>query len=454
MTDQAEPTQGPGTSGPGPDGAGFTYRGAEEELIVVARPEARLRARAEGVRSVAGADVSALDMFLSDEQLALEPLFGSEERLPQAAPRRRVPRRCPTSRCSTGSRRGSRAEELRARSPLAGDRHGLREAGRGAGVRPDREGRRRRGRAPPVTPDFSGRQVYLDSAPAASARVRLDAAGRHAGRRADHRHRGRWRFDHEDLLANQGGVVGGTPSATSAGATTAPRSIGEIGGDGNAFGVTGICPDAVDRADLDLRRQGLGRGRSARPPTAARRRHHPDRAAPARAALRRRERTTRTATSPSSGGRTTSPRSATPPRRGVIVVEAAGNGARDLDDADLRRAARRASRPSVDATRSTAPTATPARSSSARARRRPAPTAATTARTARGWGSPTTALVVDAQGWGREVTTTGYGDLQGGPDEDVWYTDQFSGTSSASPIVVGALGCVQGMLAGRAARRR
>jgi hypothetical protein len=34
---------------------------------------------------------------------------------------------------------------------------------------------------------------------------------------------------------------------------------------------------------------------------------------------------------------------------------------------------------------------------------------------------------VDVQGWGREVTTCGYGDLQGGNNEDFWYTDQFSG---------------------------
>ena len=51
---------------------------------------------------------------------------------------------------------------------------------------------------------------------------------------------------------------------------------------------------------------------------------------------------------------------------------------------------------------------------------------------------------LDAQGWGREVTTTAYGDLQGGSNEDLWYTDVFSGTSSASPIVVGAVGCAQG----------
>jgi subtilisin family serine protease len=51
---------------------------------------------------------------------------------------------------------------------------------------------------------------------------------------------------------------------------------------------------------------------------------------------------------------------------------------------------------------------------------------------------------LDAQGWGREVTTAGYGDLQGGA-ENIWYTDQFSGTSSASPIVVGAIACIQGI---------
>jgi len=55
------------------------------------------------------------------------------------------------------------------------------------------------------------------------------------------------------------------------------------------------------------------------------------------------------------------------------------------------------------------------------------------------------------QGWGREVTSSAYGDLQGGSNEDLWYSDVFSGTSSASPIVVGAVGCMQGGL--RAASR-
>lgn len=52
--------------------------------------------------------------------------------------------------------------------------------------------------------------------------------------------------------------------------------------------------------------------------------------------------------------------------------------------------------------------------------------------------------IVNVQGWGFHVTTLGYGDGQGGRSESVWYTLRFSGTSSASPIVTGAVACLQG----------
>jgi hypothetical protein len=52
---------------------------------------------------------------------------------------------------------------------------------------------------------------------------------------------------------------------------------------------------------------------------------------------------------------------------------------------------------------------------------------------------------VNVQGWGWHVTTCGYGDAQGGPREERWYTHRFSGTSSASPIVTGAVACLQGI---------
>jgi subtilisin family serine protease len=45
---------------------------------------------------------------------------------------------------------------------------------------------------------------------------------------------------------------------------------------------------------------------------------------------------------------------------------------------------------------------------------------------------------VDVQGWGRKVATLDYGDLQECSGVDRHYTGEFSGTSSASPIVAGA----------------
>jgi len=51
--------------------------------------------------------------------------------------------------------------------------------------------------------------------------------------------------------------------------------------------------------------------------------------------------------------------------------------------------------------------------------------------------------IVNVQAWGWHVTSCGYGDAQGGPDENRWYTLRFSGTSSASPIVTGAAACIQ-----------
>ncbi len=57
---------------------------------------------------------------------------------------------------------------------------------------------------------------------------------------------------------------------------------------------------------------------------------------------------------------------------------------------------------------------------------------------------------VDLNGWGTQVTTCGFGDLQGGPvssiPESQWYTDYYSGTSSAAPMVAGPAASLQGML--------
>lgn len=106
---------------------------------------------------------------------------------------------------------------------------------------------------------------------------------------------------------------------------------------------------------------------------------------------------------------------------GYIVVEAAGNGQQDLDDPVYQgffdRSVRDSGAIMVGATAGSA--MTPAWFTNHGTR-------------------------VDLCGWGSNVATCGYGDLQGG-DEIEWYTVSFSGTSSASPIVTGAVASLQGM---------
>lgn len=130
-------------------------------------------------------------------------------------------------------------------------------------------------------------------------------------------------------------------------------------------------------------------------------------------------------------------------RRGVVVVEAAGNGAEDLDD------------PFYDASADYFP-----EDWSNPFLRRDSGAILVGAGTPAGggFGAPRSRLDfsnygtrVDCQGWGRAVCTTGYGDLYAGSGERQWFTREFSGTSSASPIVTGVAACLQGIAKKRGA---
>jgi hypothetical protein len=297
--------------------------------------------------------------------------------------------------------------------------------------------------APPVvTPDFSAMQGYLNPAP-----VGIDAkyawtlpGGRGNGVKIIDCEWG-WRFTHEDLIQVQGGVLAGTNSTDDNHGTAV---LGEISGDRNPFGITGIAEQAwIGAVSFTTLASATAIKEAA------------DRLRPGDIILLEIHRV--------------GPKGRWLPiewwpadfdairyavGKGIIVVEAGGNGGENLDD------------PAYNTPQAGFPATwrnpfNPANPSSGAVMVGAGnPPSGTFGRTSYGgdvlvdrarcnfsnYGSR-----VDAQGWGWLVATTGYGDLQGAPpppdsNKNQWYTDEFSGTSSASPIVVGALACVQGVL--------
>ncbi|HKE57265.1 MAG TPA: S8 family serine peptidase, partial [Pyrinomonadaceae bacterium] len=302
---------------------------------------------------------------------------------------------------------------------------------------------------PAVTPDFTSRQGYLLAAPGGIDAVH--AWTLNGGRGADVQIidiEGAWRFMHEDLLQNSGGVVGGTPSTDLSWRNHGTAVIGEFGADVNGTGVTGICPDAIVRAISIFSASGSASSAAAISQAADRLRpgdimlielHRPG---PRHNFTNRNDQAGYIAVEwwPDDFDAI---RYAV--GKGVIVVEAAGNGGENFDDSLYDTPA------SGFPPGWTNPFNRSNRDSGAILVGAGAPPSGTHGREDHGPDRSRLSFSnygasIDAQGWGREVTTTGYGDLQGGTNEDLWYTDTFAGTSSASPIVVGTIGCVQGVL--------
>ena len=123
--------------------------------------------------------------------------------------------------------------------------------------------------------------------------------------------------------------------------------------------------------------------------------------------------------------------------RGIIVVEAAGNGNEDLDLPVFKHKFDRASRDSGAILVGAGAPPRPGFKDRQKL-------------DFSNYGSR-----VDVQGWGRKVTTLDYGDLQSCKGAERGYTDrhytgEFSGTSSASPIVAGAAVLVESYVRARA----
>lgn len=419
----------------------------ERELIMVGKSDASLRATKTALVSDTGVDVSAVQSVLGTAGAVATPLFGeTEERLREEATRGATHTGMEVPDLSVYYRVEAMDEDL---EDLCDALNACDEV-EGAYIKPPVEPAEEElnemtavlDDAPPTTPDYSGRQIYLNAAPAGvDARYAWTVpGGRGAGVEITDIE-GAWRFTHEDLRRNQGGVVGGTQFNSLAWRNHGTAVLGEYGGDRNTMGITGICPDARCTA---VAIGGIGSAAAIR--LAANRLHAGDiilielhRAGPRNGFQAR----------PDQAGYIAiewwpddfdAIRFAT--SRGILVVEAAGNGAESLDDPIYNQPA-----PGFPAGW-TNPFNRSNRDSGAIVVGAGAPPPGTHGRNhgpdRSRLGFSNYGAVIDAQGWGREVTTCGYGDLQGGQPEDLWYTDRFSGTSSASPIIVGTLGCMQG----------
>jgi hypothetical protein len=100
--------------------------------------------------------------------------------------------------------------------------------------------------APPTTPDFVAHQGYLGAAPAGiDAQFAWTTPGGSGARVNIIDCEWGWRFTHEDLLQNQGGVIAGTSTTALDFVNHGTAVLGEISGDRNSIGITGIAPDAT-----------------------------------------------------------------------------------------------------------------------------------------------------------------------------------------------------------------
>lgn len=279
----------------------------------------------------------------------------------------------------------------------------------------------------PPTIDFSGSQGYLDPAPGGiDAKFAWTILGGKGTSIKMIDIEGAWNFNHEDMVQNQGGLAGGTMSSSLGWRNHGTAVLGEIGGDENNFGVMGIAPQCNQRGYSIF---GTGGGSAKAIVNAANKlskgdiilielhRPGPDASGAGQDGFIALEYwqqdfdAIKYATS-----------------KGIIVIEAAGNGSRNLDATVFQNKFNRTVR--GDCGSIVVGAGAPSTGNYGPDRSR--------------LGFSNYGAIVDAQGWGRDVVTTGYGDLQGG-NENIWYTRTFSGTSSASPIVVGAVACLQGI---------
>ncbi|MFM1872361.1 MAG: hypothetical protein RL398_1783 [Planctomycetota bacterium] len=272
------------------------------------------------------------------------------------------------------------------------------------------------GDLPPVTPDYTTtHQTYRGPAPTGiDAEYARTVAGAAGGGVMMVEIEWGWNFDHEDIAKLVPSALIGPPSSNPNYNDHGVAVVGELVADADAYGMTGLVPDLGVRVATDYPASGYSVANAI---------------AVGLGALQAGDLLVLEA-------QTNTPLGLGPTEwiqadfdaifiattLGIITVEAAGNGAVDLDAPALGGVFQRSVRDSgailVGATNGQALARAPFSS----------------------FGS-----IVDANGWGYFVATTGYGNLSTvGGDPRQRYTDSFSGTSSATPMVAAAVAALRG----------
>lgn len=427
-----------------------TQRKTKRQLVFMVRRKIGLHIQPTGFFPLRAPFVAALQDFVTTAGISVRPLFGVDERrlrselasMPSTAPR--VP---DLSTYYTVDTSDERLEEI-------ADRLRAMDMVDAAYVKPPvalpvlNTMTPKAAVSPVTTPDFVPRQLYLKPAPDgvdAEYAWKIPGSTGTSTRIIDVE--GEWRFSHEDLARNKGGVVGGAAPNDQGWRNHGTAVIGVFAGDRNTFGITGICSDAqVSAVSIFPNEESAPAIRLA----ANRLRpgdillvelHRPG------PRYNYEDRDDQLGFIPVEWWPDDFDAIRYATSRGIVVVEAGGNGAENLDDALYETPQNGFSKDWTN------PLNRKNRDSGAILVGAGAPPPNSHGRS---WGPDRSRLdfsnygtCIDVQGWGREVTSCGYGDLQGGSSEDIWYTDQFAGTSSASPVVVGVLGCVGGILRAR-----
>jgi subtilisin family serine protease len=308
----------------------------------------------------------------------------------------------------------------------------------------------------PTTRDFTKQQLYLNSATdGIDARYAWKKKGGGGAGVNIIDIEGAWRFSHEDLVENLGGLVGGVPVSQLKWRKHGTAVLGILGGDRNGFGVTGICPEAYVRT-ISIFANSNG-DPSSHWSSAAAIRLAADLLRPGDIILIELH---QPGPAVNFQENDSNQKGYIPVEwwpcdlaaimyatiRGIIVVEAGGNGRENLEDAIYCK--------NPDPPHGPFPfwwrnpfkrDPFDSRAILVGAGKPPGPN--------NPFHPPRSRMefsnfgcMIDTQGWGDDVVSSG-GDneLNPGAEEDRWYTSRFSGTSSASAIVAGACACLQGI---------